>query len=157
MSWWRDQLNQSGDWKSLPNETRKLLIIRLQQFVLEFTRLGISQEELLELVKWTDITTVFDAMITMMQNTEGMNKYQALTYLKKVVLETQKFNKQKEPDWQKPEKEKKRTGRKVTAGYLERINPYNFKSRRRFCKVCKKPLREENRTGLCTLHQVGNE
>lgn len=151
--WWREQLEGNVDWNSLPNASKKQLLIKLQRCVSALLDFHITKDELLRLVQLTDIPTVFDSCISMLAlpDLNRKNKYQILAYLTRVVLNSQLGKFKQEPVWHKETPSKKKKGKIATLEYAQRHDPYNFKQR--FCKFCGGKINSNNATGVCTSCQ----
>lgn len=152
IGWWREQLEGSSDWNSLPNETKRQLLVKLQMCVSALLQVYISKEEILKLVQLTDITTVFASCISMLAlpDLERKNKHQVLAYLTRVILNSEIAKIKKDPVWHVPPPPKKKKGKIATLEYAKRYDPYNFKP---VCSVCKHHIRVDNITGVCSKCQ----
>ena len=147
--WWREQLEGCEDWNSLPIATRKQLLVKLQRCVSALIHLHIDKEELLKLIQLTDIPTVFDALISMLAlpDLERKNKYQALAYLTRVVLNSELGKLKSKPVWHTAPPSRKKKGKIATLDYAKKFDPYQMY---RFCKECSSKIRIDNATGICS-------
>jgi len=151
--WWREQLEGNQDWNSLPNESKKQLLLKLQRCVSALLNFHITKEELLKLVQLTDIVTVFESCISMLALTDldRKNKYQMLAYLTRVVLNSELGKFKKEPIWHREPPTKKRKGNIATLEYAKKYDPFNFKHR--YCSLCGGRIRKDNSTSVCSKCQ----
>jgi len=152
--WWKSQLEGSQDWNSLPEASKKQLLVKLQRCINALLDVHVTREELLRLVQLTDIITVFESCISMLALTDlhKKNKHQILAYLTRVVLNSELGKFKRDPIWQValPPKKKKK-GKIATLDYAKKYDPYNFKIR--FCKICGGRIRVDNKLGVCTKCQ----
>ena len=151
ISWWREQLEGSNDWNSLPNETKKIYLLKLQRCVSALLDVFITKNEILKLVQYTDIITVFESCISTLAlpDLERKNKHQILAYITRVILNSELAKSRRDPTWHVHTPTKKRKGRVATSDYAKKYNPYNFKPLPT-CKICSKRIRIDNVTGVCT-------
>lgn len=152
ISWWRNQLACDENWNSLPNASKKQLLVKLQRAVNALLDFHITKEELARLVQLTDIVTVFESCISVLslQDLHKKNRYQLLAYLTKVVLNSELGKFRKDPVWHSEPPKRKKKGRIATLEYAQKYDPYNFK--KRHC-ICGKRIRIDNITGICTACQ----
>jgi hypothetical protein len=151
ISFWRERLENSADWNSLPRETRKKLLFDFQRGIKALADLDVSQEELLQLIQLTDVPTVFDAVISMIAAPNfDKNKYRALAYLKQIVLNSEK-GRISTRTYHIPPPNPKRKGKIADINYVRQYNPYDFKSQK--CKFCGNKINSSNTTGVCTKCQ----
>ena len=153
--WWRERLDKSKDWNSLPKESRKDLLNKFKQCIRDLICLDITDKELVKLVQLTDVPTVFDAVISVvaLPEVEKKDRWAVLAYLTRVVLNSEKgkFN-AVEPTWHREIKRRQRKGKIVTVEHAQRFNPYDFKNKI-LCKQCGKRINISNATGVCTKCQ----
>jgi len=152
--WWRGQLEGNQDWNSLPKESKKQLLIKLQRCVSALLHLHVSKDEILRLIQLTDVPTVFEACISMLAlpDLERKDKYQALAYLTRVVLNTELARFKQDPTWHREPPKKRKKGKIATLDYAQKYDPFNFK-KPPACRFCGKQIRIDNVTGVCTSCQ----
>ena len=152
IGWWRKQLEGNNDWNSLPNETKRQLLLKLQQCVSALLQVYITKEEILKLIQLTDITTVFSSCVSMLAlpDLEHKNKHQILAYLTRVILNSEIAKIKVDPIWQSPLQPEKKKGKIATLEYAKKYDPYNFKPT---CKVCGSHININNTTGVCSKCQ----
>lgn len=151
ISFWTDRISKYPDWNLLPKETRKKVLKDIQRCADALLCLHITETEVLKLIQLTDVSTVLQACLSMLTlpELERKNKYQALAYLTKIVVNSE-LAKLKEPIvWHSDPVKRGRKGKIADLAYVRRYHPYNFKGRR-FCRFCGKSLRIDNATGTCT-------
>lgn len=153
ISWWHKRLACDENWNSLPKASKKQLLVKLQSAINALLDFHITQEELAKLVKLTDIVTVFESCVSVLafQDLHKMNRYQVLSYLTRVVLNSELAKFRKNPVWHSEPKKRKKRGRVATLEYAKKYDPYNFK--KRHCSLCGKRIRIDNVTGICTSCQ----
>lgn len=151
--WWKSQLEGSQGWNSLPNESKKQLLAKLQRCIIALLDVHITKEEILRLVQLTDIGTVFESCISMLAlpDLDRKNKHQLLAYLTRVVLNSELGKFKKEPNWHTEPPPKKKKGKIATLDYAKKYDPYNFK--RKHCSKCGGKIKIDNVTGVCTKCQ----
>lgn len=154
LNWWRERLEESKDWNSLPKETRRRLLNTFKQCMRDLINLDITDKELIKLVQYTDIPTVFDAVISViaLSDVEKKDRRAILAYLTRVILNSEKGRLNVEPMWHKESPRPKRRGKVVTSEYARQFDPYNFKENMT-CKFCGTKIRSNNVTGVCTKCQ----
>lgn len=155
ISFWRERLEQYGEWNSMPKETRKRLLKDLQRAIIALARAHLTEKEILNFLTLTDVPTVFDAVITtaMLPDLESKNSFELKAYMAGVIKNAEKARLAPKPKVHKhvEPKRKKKRGKPVTIEYLKEYNPYNFK--KHYCKICKNRIRSDNVTGICTKCQ----
>jgi hypothetical protein len=154
ISFWVDKLNQYPDWNLLSKEARKRLLKDLQRCVDALLYLHVSESEILNLIQLTDVSTVLQACISMLAlpDLERKDKYQALAYLKRIVLNSEIAKLREPPVWHSEPHQRGRKGNIADLAYAKRHRPFNVKGRKS-CTVCGSALRIDNITGVCTKCQ----
>jgi hypothetical protein len=151
--WCYGMLKGSEDWDSLSLEARKQLLRRFRTVVSTLAECELSESDIQDLIKATDIITVFEALLSIWSyNRSFKDRYSLLAYLRKVVVSTWK-EKVGIADLEKEPKPKGKVGRprvrKADASFVSKYNPL----RSRFCLSCGKLLKKDNLTGFCTRCQ----
>jgi len=155
-SWWYNQLNLSDDWNSMPLAERTILSKKLQRALLDLTQLNMTQKEMDDLLIKFDQSTVWDAILALdnLAGKEGKTRWELLAYLKKTADGMWKAqHPSRQITWQRKDKEPVNKKERLPADWenVERNDPTKFN--KKFCRVCKRKLRVNNTTGVCSKCQ----
>ena len=151
--WCYGMLKDSADWDTLSIEARKQLLRRFRTVVSTLAEFELNESDIQDLIKATDIITVFESLLSIWSAGKTFkDRYALLAYLRKVVLNTWK-EKVGIVDLAKEPKPKGKVGRprihKASSTFVSKHNPL----RSRFCMSCGKLLKKDNMTGYCTRCQ----
>jgi hypothetical protein len=88
LEWWWNQLKGCKDWNSLPESMRKDLVAKVQRGINHLLDLSITRDDITELIKLTDLPTVWDAIVSTcsLSKEDRGNRYQLLKYLRTTAI-----------------------------------------------------------------------
>jgi len=131
LTWWWKQLRLSEDWNSMPVSMRQDLVKKLKRGIHHILDVDIPKEDLIELIKMTDLPTVWDAVISTcaLSPKERDNRFRLWKYVKTTALNIWRTNHpSRQRSWQSsPENDKKRKSKPVSWKKVEANDSNNFK------------------------------
>ena len=142
IEWWWELINTSEDFKSMPPDTQKRILERLQQCTAHFNSIALSLDKIKELVNEVGPTAVFDAIIVSWTWPDKYknNPYMYLAQLKKEIVRNFLLNRTLKTIVHKEPNNPHKTGHPVDLEYVKKKNPLKVESennnghKRRGCK-----------------------
>lgn len=130
IEWWISRIGEDDNWNSMPIETKKKLLFKLKQCIAHFNEIGVSNDDLMELLdKCNSISMVYDAILSSWAWPDNwkQNKFQYMNNLKREIV---KFCKEsaglKPKNVFKESQRPKAKGKKIDVDFVKQHDPFDF-------------------------------